>query len=58
MVGFELMPAPFNYNMEATLAWPEILIGKGPNWKKNCDIILVMFFGDVMVIDDVSKMTS
>jgi len=24
--------------------------GRRPNWNKNCDVILVMLFGDVMVM--------
>jgi len=32
------------------LAQPEILIESGPNWKNFCDVMLVTFFGDVMVM--------
>jgi len=32
------------------LAQPESLIERGPNWKSFCDVILVTFFGDVMVM--------
>jgi len=32
------------------LVWPEILIGVGPKLEKNCDVILVEFIDDVMVI--------
>jgi len=33
----------------STTGVEEILIERDPNWKSFCDVILVTFFGDVMV---------